>query len=124
MTRPPAPKKPATAAFKNLYHELDRATLSQQGADHLRGKADVRARRVGHWLWLIVGGLIGGAVCVGGGFCIWLLHTAKNSGQKFSEVREQVLRSYSDETPPDDSEVGSAQPAAQPAAPPLESPAK
>lgn len=124
MTRPPAPKKPATDAFKNIYQELDRTTLGQQGAEHLRGKADVRARRVGHWLWLIVGGLIGGVIVVGGGFCAWLLHTAKNSGQNFAEVREQVLRSYSDEAPTDDSEVGPAQPAVQPAVQPLSSPAK
>lgn len=90
-------KKPVTAAFKEIYREVDRETLSRQGAEHLRGRAEVRARRAGHWLWLIVGALICGVIVVVGGFCAWLLHTAKNSGQSFSEVRDQALRSYSDE---------------------------
>lgn len=99
MTRRLAPPKPATEAFKNVYHELDRETLAQQGAEHLRGKADVQARRVGHWLRLIVGGIIGGAIVVGGGFCAWLLHTANNSGQNFAAVREQAFRSYAEDAP-------------------------
>lgn len=84
-------------ALREFYKELDREVLSRQGADHLRGRADVRARRVGHWLWIIVATLIGGTVVVGGGFCAWLLHTAKTSGQSFSAVREQVLRSYAED---------------------------
>ncbi len=89
--------KPPPDALHELYKELDRETFSRQGADHLRGRADVRARRVGHWLWIIVGTLIAGTVLVGGGFCAWLLHTAKTSGQSFSAVREQVLRSYAED---------------------------
>lgn len=88
-------KKPLKLdALTELYRELDRSELTRQGADHLQGRIDVRARRAvqvvrfAAWTVIIV------AVVLGAGFCGWLLLTAKHSGQTFSEVREQVIRAY------------------------------
>lgn len=86
--------------LKELYKELDRATLARQGAAHLRGRADVRVRRTVRLTWLIAATVIGGAILIGGGFCAWLLHTAQVSGQSFGAVRDQAVRAYAEDADP------------------------
>ena len=88
-------KKPRSDEFAEMYKQMDRAELSRQGATHLNGRADVRARRAGTWAWRLVAVLILAVVIGGGAFCIWLMHTARASGQAFSEVRDQALKAYS-----------------------------
>jgi hypothetical protein len=88
-------KKPRSDEFADFYKQLDRAELSRQGAEHLTGRADVRARRAGTWAWRVVVALILAVVLGGGAFCLWLMQTAKTSGQAFSAVRDQALQAYS-----------------------------
>ncbi len=82
--------------FAEFYKQIERGELSRQGAEHLTGRADVRAKRAVNWAWRLVVLLILAVVVGGGAFCVWLLVTARHSGQAFSEVRDQALKAYSD----------------------------
>jgi len=95
MSVPIDKKKPLKPdALTELYRDLERKELMRQGADHLHGRADVRARRALHMVRLAAWTVIIAVVVLGAGFCGWLLLTAKRSGQTFSAVREQVIRAY------------------------------
>ena len=92
-------KKPRRDAFAELYRDLDRETLATQGAVHLTGRADVRAKRVKRWLWLIAGTVIGGVILLGAAFAAWLLVTAKAAGTSFSAARADATRAYTTDDP-------------------------
>lgn len=83
-------------ALTKAYRELDRQELARQGAEHLTGRVDVRARQAVQIVRLAAWTVIIAALVLGGGFSGWLL-TSKRSGQTFSEVRQQALHAY-DET--------------------------
>lgn len=88
------------SALTEFYKSLDRDEITRQGAAHLRGRADVRAQRMLHWARLVVLVLIIASVVVGMAFCAWLLHTAQSSGQRFSDLRNQVIQAYTDDENP------------------------
>ena len=84
-------------ALTDLYKQTKRGEIKNQAVGHLRGRADLRAKAAVRRFWLLA--VISGiALIVGAGvFCVWLLQTARNSGQSFSQVRNQALQSYAEE---------------------------
>ncbi len=92
-------KPTRTDAFAEHYRGLDRETLATQGAAHLTGRADVRAKRTRRWLWLIASTVLGGAIVLGAAFAAWLLVTARVAGTSFSAARADATRAYTTDDP-------------------------
>ena len=84
-------------ALTDLYKKVERSEAKKQAANHLRGRADLRAKAAVRHFWFLATLIVIAMVIGLGVFCWWLLQTARSSGQSFSAERNQELQTYAEE---------------------------
>jgi hypothetical protein len=90
-------KKPdPQAALQQLYKDLPKEELARQGREFLENKVDAQARRARRIAAIAMWSAILGAIVLGGGFCMWLLFKAKQTGSTFGEMKNEALKAYID----------------------------
>jgi hypothetical protein len=90
-------KKPdAAELLDQLYKGMPKEELERQGRELLTGKADERARRAARIGRVAMWTAIVGAIVLAGGFSLWLLFKAKETGKSFGEMRREAAKAYVD----------------------------
>ena len=80
--------------FNELYKEIDKKILSKQGKEFLDGNLVQRVNNTKSRLWNLAWIIILMTSCSVAGFYLWVLYEAKQSGTKFSELRNESIRIF------------------------------
>jgi hypothetical protein len=90
-------KKPNPAELLDqLYKDMPKEELERQGRELLVNKADERARRAARIGRVAMWTAILAAIVLIGGFSLWLLFKAKETGKSFGEMRREAAKAYVD----------------------------